>query len=616
MAEDFNPANPLGDGISTVHLIQHVGDDQMIAAAARVSLAGDLQERSEEENYKLIKYLLKHEHGSPLEHNLITYRVTAPLYVVQEMLRHRAGTCLTGDAEITFVNCGRETSPRLRTTIGELYRQWTQGQKAHNTKSGYRPMNSRMKKRRLRVLNEETGLFTVGHIADITAQGIQPVFQVTLEDGKTLKMTSHHRVLTDEGWKRLDDAVGLEMRGEKAIMTRPCSLMVNGVPMVGDGRYRDAAWLRSMREKESSLLEIADAAGCSIHTISKWLKKHSLSFTEAEREFAKGNTPWNRGCKGYSLKISPEGQEKRRTAVRNRPRENNYFWRGGVTEKRALIGQWTTSIAARVHERFQWVCQGCKVQSGKLHAHHIIPVWMDESLAREIDNLISLCHPCHRLVHRTQASEMAFASDRTSFDFSAVGTRPRPGSTVLRAHPKRVVRVEYVGEEETYDLAVAGDWHNFVANGIVVHNSFNQQSGRYIKVKNQAYVPVEFRGQSKSNRQASVVRDDLPQAQIIELYAQQVHAAYQVYEELLNLGVCREQARGVLPHCTYTSLYFTVNVRSLLHFLGLRLAQEAQFEIRQYARSFQALAEPLFPLVFRAMAELDQALPGPSALQK
>jgi thymidylate synthase (FAD) len=88
----FDPGDPLGDGISSVQLIQQVGDDAMVCAAARVSLANDLKVRSTEDNFKLIKYLLKHEHGTPLEHNLITYRVVMPLYVVQELLRHRIGT--------------------------------------------------------------------------------------------------------------------------------------------------------------------------------------------------------------------------------------------------------------------------------------------------------------------------------------------------------------------------------------------------------------------------------------------------------------------------------------------------------------------------------------------
>ncbi|WP_218079265.1 FAD-dependent thymidylate synthase [Anthocerotibacter panamensis] len=138
------------------------------------------------------------------------------------------------------------------------------------------------------------------------------------------------------------------------------------------------------------------------------------------------------------------------------------------------------------------------------------------------------------------------------------------------------------------------------------HLSFNQESARYIQVQNRAYVPSKFRGQSKSNRQASVPSETIEQAQVISIYQQAVEAAYKTYAALLEAGVCREQARGVLPHCTYSSLYVTFNIRALLHFLDLRLSPDAQWEIQQYARSFKALAEPLFPLTFRALAELKE----------
>lgn len=134
--------------------------------------------------------------------------------------------------------------------------------------------------------------------------------------------------------------------------------------------------------------------------------------------------------------------------------------------------------------------------------------------------------------------------------------------------------------------------------------SFNQESARYIQVLNRAYVPQQFRGQSKSNRQASVVVDTIDQSLVADLYTKQVNEAYKVYEELLAKGVCREQARGVLPHCTYSSLYMTFNLRSLLHFLELRLGEGAQWEIRKYAEVFKQIAEPLFPLTFRAVNEL------------
>jgi thymidylate synthase (FAD) len=64
----------------------------MIASAARVSTGKDLSEvLNETEDGKLINYLMKHRHGSPFEHNSMTFRISAPIFVFREFHRHRVG---------------------------------------------------------------------------------------------------------------------------------------------------------------------------------------------------------------------------------------------------------------------------------------------------------------------------------------------------------------------------------------------------------------------------------------------------------------------------------------------------------------------------------------------
>jgi thymidylate synthase (FAD) len=77
-----------------VSLIQHAGDDVMVAAAAKVSTTGDEARnlaRIEEEGgiSGLIRYLVKHRHGSPFEHGMMTFFVHAPIFVIRELQRHR-----------------------------------------------------------------------------------------------------------------------------------------------------------------------------------------------------------------------------------------------------------------------------------------------------------------------------------------------------------------------------------------------------------------------------------------------------------------------------------------------------------------------------------------------
>lgn len=80
--------DPLGDGISSLELLDKMGNDLTIVNAARVSYA----KRSEilaVKDSKLIAYLLKNDHGSPFEHVVFQFRVRAPLVVVAQWERHR-----------------------------------------------------------------------------------------------------------------------------------------------------------------------------------------------------------------------------------------------------------------------------------------------------------------------------------------------------------------------------------------------------------------------------------------------------------------------------------------------------------------------------------------------
>lgn len=78
----------------TVTLIQHAGGDTMVAAAAKVSTTGDEArslERIEKEGgiSGLIRYLMRHRHGSPFEHGMMTFFIHAPIFVIRELQRHR-----------------------------------------------------------------------------------------------------------------------------------------------------------------------------------------------------------------------------------------------------------------------------------------------------------------------------------------------------------------------------------------------------------------------------------------------------------------------------------------------------------------------------------------------
>ena len=81
-------------------------------------------------------------------------------------------------------------------------------------------------------------------------------------------------------------------------------------------------------------------------------------------------------------------------------------------------------------------------------------------------------------------------------------------------------------------------------------------------------------------------------------YKKALETSAQVYLKLLENGVAREIARGVLPMCSYTEYVFTCNLHSLFNFLKLRLGPGAQWEIQKYAQALFKLAQPHFSASF------------------
>lgn len=75
-----------------VRLVDFMGGDNRVDQAAGISLDQYDRERDEAQVRRLIRYMLKHRHGTPFEHSVFTFFVRAPLFVVREWMRHRIGS--------------------------------------------------------------------------------------------------------------------------------------------------------------------------------------------------------------------------------------------------------------------------------------------------------------------------------------------------------------------------------------------------------------------------------------------------------------------------------------------------------------------------------------------
>ena len=140
--------------------------------------------------------------------------------------------------------------------------------------------------------------------------------------------------------------------------------------------------------------------------------------------------------------------------------------------------------------------------------------------------------------------------------------------------------------------------------------SYNEISRRYTDTNIEFYEPSSFRTQHKSNRQASNTNETINPLLNFEskissnplvLTASEAITRHhrdclKFFDNLLDSGVCREQARGVLPQNLYTEYYATANLNNILKFIELRTHEGAQWEIQKLASCMLDIIKDIWPV--------------------
>lgn len=150
----------------------------------------------------------------------------------------------------------------------------------------------------------------------------------------------------------------------------------------------------------------------------------------------------------------------------------------------------------------------------------------------------------------------------------------------------------------------------FIRSQIMRHRAFsyNEISRRYTSDDMGFWIPDKWRGQSKSNRQASsdeIIDGDLvnvgiyPDAEVN--YRDMLDVSLRLYENLVEAGVAREQARAILPQALLTKFYMGGNLRSWAHFIELRRDEHAQAEVRVIADRIGSVLRDLWPNSSRSL---------------
>lgn len=210
-------------------------------------------------------------------------------------------------------------------------------------------------------------------------------------------------------------------------------------------------------------------------------------------------------------------------------------------------------------------CRQCQSVEG-VDIHHIIPVHEAVDLAFDQDNVTLLCKDCHDDMHKKQGWQKNYLKR-------------------LYGHTVKVDEIVSRGIEKTYDLEIAGEFPNFLANDIVVHNSRNASSSRAIPtekmiewVEADPVIPIHWGGKKKGMQAGA----EIAQKAFAEvLWRGALHSVLFFAKAMDKLGLHKQIVNRMLEPWGHINVVVTAT--SFDNFFTLRCHKDAQPEIQKLA---------------------------------
>jgi thymidylate synthase (FAD) len=498
----------------------------------------------------IVNQLLSNDRGhwGSLENSGITFSVSGYVHSVMVQARtHRVGItfdCLAGESLIT-VKKGSKVKTK---TISELHKMYESGEKL--------PL--------IRSLNEDRGYFDYSEIGQVFKNNEKDLHLVTLDDGKQLKCSLDHRIFTEKGWQRLGDLVV----GDKVVC--------NGVSIIEDirERYTNPIWLSS-ELKTKTPKQISAELGVSYEVIKKYAYKFGLTW-EIKRNDNTGRKLNTSHFTEEQRKLRKENAIKNLTKAHEKRDKYGHPGRKYPDDTETRVYNWQKYNKENILEHHGKVCSNCGATT-KLHCHHKTPIKEDINQAYDIENYDILCSGCHTKEHKS-----------------------------LRAHFVSIASIEYLRTDITYDIEVNGKYHNFVCDGVVVHNCQSQRytGKRVIKVAS-GELPVDdvfyirppgFYTNRKGKKYDWTQEDYEDELDFILQGCKRYAVKY-------DKGMCEEHIRDYLAQAIRQNFVVSFNLRSVLHFMDLRAKMDAQLEIQALCTQLVPLLEKWAPNVWKYYEE-------------
>ena len=208
-------------------------------------------------------------------------------------------------------------------------------------------------------------------------------------------------------------------------------------------------------------------------------------------------------------------------------------------------------------------------------------------------NLVSITKPSDSLPFDTAEDLIAYCA-RVSNPSNQMNSSTAPKLL------NYLIKHKHWSPFEMVDMCVEIKTSRAIAAQILRHRSFSFQefSQRYSNATK--LEPIEWRKQGKTNRQVGddeILLDEEAQEAIDDL----METGLQVYDSLVQLGVAKECARMILPLCTETTMYMKGSIRSWIHYIQIRAAQDTQKEHRLIAEEIKNIFSENFPNIVQAL---------------
>lgn len=502
-----------------------------------------------------------------------------------QMVRHRVNwqeLCISGDSMITTLQGKR--------SIKELY------------ENQFRKSPNKLPKVKTYDFNEKRLVWT--EIKEVFSTGKKEVYEVVLQTGRNknklkIRSTENHKFYTCDGWKELKDIkigdfiatngihildnndecirITKEMihnkinKKEYAELYNISELIlirklqkINMIYSDIDFRitnYHLKEWLLEHKEKMinegKNHKDFAKEYDINLNTLNKWFRKFNINYTKDELAKTKKDA-WNKGLIGenshsFGREFNVETKQKigeglakplGETALGFSFRVRSY-WQADFRKTKIL-------------ENFSFCCARCKTSDiSDIELDHIKPVRLYPSLAMVESNIQPLCKKCHI----EKSTEDTKLDDHTyNFNF--------------------VEGINLIGVEDTFDIEVDHPDHNYIANGIIVHNSRRYVSGK--RVQFNFYISEGMKkvvgDQVTTEASGKKVNIHTTTEDVINICVEQYFAA-------LEQGVKPQEARRIIPQAAYTKIWGAFQPSQLQNFFDLRLDEHAQWEIRKVAEA-------------------------------